>query len=395
MFQKMPVIIVLVILVAALLNDYLPIEVKSVIYALSLSIKTGIVFVLPAIVFMLLFKALAKLANSATRTVLLILAAVCCSNFLSTMISYQIGRAVYQIDLSLVTPNQLSGLAAAWTLTLPKWIPNHIAMFAGLIFGLLGSKLYPERAERVSLIFDRIISAMLRLIVRLIPLFIAGFAVKLIHDQVLQNIIREYALIFALVALSQLTYISFLYFAVNRFNFSGFLDSIKNMLPAAVSGFSSMSSAATMPITLIAAEKNTQNPNLSRLIIPTTVNIHLIGCSFAIPILTMAVLKNFGQPEPSFGIYLVFALSFVLAKFSVAAIPGGGIIVMLPILEDQFGFTSEMASLISALYILLDPMITCTNILGNGAFAMILTRVINAVFGKKQTQEAATPQPVR
>lgn len=60
---------------------------------------------------------------------------------------------------------------------------------------------------------------------------------------------------------------------------------------------------------------------------------------------------------------------FVLAKFSVAAVPGGGILVMLPILEAYLGLNGEMLSLITALYLLFDPVITCANILGNGAFA--------------------------
>jgi Na+/H+-dicarboxylate symporter len=86
-------------------------------------------------------------------------------------------------------------------------------------------------------------------------------------------------------------------------------------------------------------------------------------------------MKNFGIPEPAFFTYLVFALYFVMTKFSVAAIPGGGIIVMLPILESQLGFTTEMSSLITALYILFDPVITCANILGNGGFVLALNKL--------------------
>jgi len=147
------------------------------------------------------------------------------------------------------------------------------------------------------------------------------------------------------------------------------------MFPAAAAGFGSMSSAASMPLTILGAEKNTGNPTLTRLVIPATVNIHLIGDCFAIPIFAFAVLKNFGIAEPAFFAYVLFACYFVLAKFSVAAIPGGGIIVMLPILESHLGFNGEMASLITALYILFDPVITCANVLGNGGFALALSKI--------------------
>jgi Na+/H+-dicarboxylate symporter len=146
------------------------------------------------------------------------------------------------------------------------------------------------------------------------------------------------------------------------------------MLPAAISGFSTMSSAASMPLTIIGAENNAKNKDLVRSVIPATVNIHLIGDCFAIPILAYAVLKSFGMAEPSLLNYLTFSLYFVIAKFSVAAIPGGGILVMLPILEAYLGFSAEMMSLITALYVLFDPVITCANVLGNGAFAKMMDR---------------------
>ena len=108
---------------------------------------------------------------------------------------------------------------------------------------------------------------------------------------------------------------------------------------------------------------------------PATVNIHLVGDCFAIPIFAYAVLKSFGMNEPSLLSYLTFSLYFVMAKFSVAAIPGGGILVMLPILESHLGFNAEMMSMITALYVLFDPVITCANVFGNGAFAKLIDNI--------------------
>jgi hypothetical protein len=46
---------------------------------------------------------------------------------------------------------------------------------------------------------------------------------------------------------------------------------------------------------------------------------------------SLEAIKSFEFPEPMLINYLIFAFYFVLAKFS-ATVPGGGIIVMLPIL---------------------------------------------------------------
>ncbi|GAA5252942.1 hypothetical protein KNCP2_12300 [Candidatus Rickettsia kedanie] len=88
-----------------------------------------------------------------------------------------------------------------------------------------------------------------------------------------------------------------------------------------------------------------------------------------------AILKSYGLAEPTLFNYLIFTFYFVLAKFSVAVIPGGGIIVMLPILKQYLGFNTNMMYLMTALYILFDPVITCANVLGNGAFVKLIDNI--------------------
>ena len=371
----MPILLLAVIGAIFLLDGYIPYEVKSQIFALSLLVKSVIIFTLPFVIFMLLFKTVAKLSSGATKVIMLVLGGVCCSNFLSTMVSYQIGSAIYHMDLSLAVPADVEGLLPAWSATVPSIASNDIAMFSGLILGVLSSQLVPGVASTICAVFDRVVAVAFKVLTCIVPIFIAGFVLKLNHDKVIHTIAQDYAVIFALVALSLAGYIACIYLVSSRFSLSRFGASVKNMFPAAIAGFSSMSSAAAMPLTIMGAEKNSANPMLARLSIPTTVNIHLIGDCFAIPIFAFAVMKNYGMPEPLFYSYFIFALYFVLAKFSVAAIPGGGILVMLPILESQLGFTAEMGSMITALYILFDPVITCANVLGNGGFAMALDRI--------------------
>jgi Na+/H+-dicarboxylate symporter len=189
-------------------------------------------------------------------------------------------------------------------------------------------------------------------------------------------IIKDYAAIFGMVALAQLTYLVLVFFALNDFNLRATLGAMKNFLPAAIAGFSTMSSAAVMPLTIEGAAKNASNKDLARAVVPCTVNIHLLGDCIAIPIFAYAMMKSFAMPEPALFAYVVFVCYFVLAKFSVAAVPGGGIIVMLPILESHLGFTPEMLSLMTALYILFDPVVTCANVLGNGAFSKLIDKIM-------------------
>lgn len=383
MFRKMPFILMVVIIAVLFLDTLIPLNVKQLLYAISLGIKSVIVTILPFVIFGLLFKSAVILSNGATKIIGLILILVCGSNFLSTFLSHYVGEWIYTFNLSMIAPSISEGLLPSWTIDLPKLVPNDKAMFGGILLGLIASKIQPERSKIIAQKIEFYIGEALKKFVYFIPLFVAGFVVKMQSDGIMEVIIKDYAFIFVIVACAQFGYILLCYFLLNNLRVKESLTNVKNMVPAAVSGFSTMSSAASMPLTIMGTENNVHNKDIARSVIPATVNIHLVGDCFAIPIFAYAVLKSFGLAEPSLLNYLYFTFYFVIAKFSVAAIPGGGIIVMLPILENYMGFKADMLSLITSLYILFDPVITCANVLGNGAFAKMMDKVVQALSSKR------------
>jgi len=374
MFHKMPLILLAVIIGIVLLQPVMPTQLQAFLYAISLSIKSLLLLVLPFIIFSLLFKTAVELAHEATKLILLILVAVCFSNFLSTFISHYVGVSLYHLDLKLLLPSPNHELTPLWQLYLPTLIPNDKAMFGGIITGIALSFFRPTLAKPLGVLLSNSVNKLLHYFTFIIPFFVAGFIVKLCFDGLVKSIMQQYAIILGIIVLAQFSYITLIYFLANNLKVKQCLQALKNMLPATIAGFSTMSSASAMPLTILATQKNAKKDDFARSVIPTTVNIHLIGDCFAIPILAYAILKSFGAPEPLFMQYLIFAGYFVLAKFSVAAVPGGGIFVMLPILESYLGFNSAMLSLITALYLLFDPFITAANVLGNGGFALFLDK---------------------
>lgn len=370
MFCKMPYILIGVILLSVLFGCLIPVSIQSQFYAIGLLLKSAIVFILPFLVFGLLFKSAVEFARHASKTVVLLFAAIILSNFFSTIIAGLVGIITYRWDLSLPLTETKQGLLPAFSFTFPSWIGNDKALIAGLLSGVIMGRKKPDLARRIILKIDRILSSVFKMIVYIIPLFLAGFFLKMQHDGIVGSIFFLYGPIFGIVAGSVFVYIGLAYFGASRLAGTAFWSSIKNMIPAALTGFGSMSSAVAMPLTILAAEKNAKNPDRARSLVPATVNVHLVGDCFAIPVFAFAVMKGFGIPEPSLLSYLSFTVFFVMAKFSVAAVPGGGILVMLPLLESHFGFHPSMTCLITSLYILFDPVITVANILGNGAFCM-------------------------
>lgn len=379
MFRKMPFILLLIILMAIGIQPFIPLSFQEALYALSLLIKNVIVFFLPLVIFSMLFKAAVGLAKTASKIILSIFFAIFVSNFLSTILSYGVGQMAYQLKWSVSSPEYMQSLEPLWQFSLPKWVGNGTAMMIGLVGGVVLKLLKPIYADKCAHYLDQLVACLLKIFLSLVPFFIFGFVIKMVHDGIMINIIRSYAWICLIIAIAVFSYITFIYALANRFYWKNSLRSMNNMFPALASAFGSMSSAASMPMTLLAAEKNNKNSELAKFITAATVNVHLIGDCFAIPIFAFAIMKSFGFAEPSLIAYLTFALYFVFAKFSVAAVPGGGILVMLPILESTLNFNAEMLSLITALYFLFDPIITSANVFGNGGFTMLMSRLLGGI----------------
>lgn len=368
MSKAMPLKTVAIVAGGSLLCPFLSMEIKQFLYSLSLSIKDIIIAFLPLMILCLLVKASLDLVAGATKIVVVVVAMVCCSNFLATLASHYYANMIYIFDFSIATPQSGSSLAPLWNFPIPKLLSNDVAMILGVLLGVGCTKLCAIHRAQVTKILNSITNAIFGAIGSIIPVFILGFVIKMGHDGIISTIVRDYSLIFIMIVVAQATYIMSLYFILSGCNVKSFVSMVSNMLPAAISAFTTMSSAVSLPVTIVCSENNIKNKELARCILPVAINIHMLGDCLAIPMLAYAVLKSFGMPEPTLYQHVIFTIYFVLAKFSASAVPAGSIMVMLPVLSAHLGFNAEMISLITALYILFDPIATCANVIGNGAF---------------------------
>jgi Na+/H+-dicarboxylate symporter len=386
-----PLLFLSVLILAILLGDSLPLSAKRFFYTLSLAIKELMIFVLPAVIFSLVFLSLSKIRVNVLKFLLLILPLICGSNFVNTLISYVLGvfcvQAEYLSSLRMVS-HEATALDPLFSLRLPSLLSNDFALLAGVVCGMTSGTLaqrnpdlqllgmrHQAMQEKISGALECFSKGFFKVLLPLMPIFMFGTTVKLAHDGMISLIVSEYLRIAGIFVLSAYGYVLLQLLVLSRFNGSLWMEYLRNLLPAAITGFGSMSSAAALPLSLKAAEKNSTNKENAAIIVPCTVNVHLVGDCFFIPFVALSILTSFGQPLPDFSTYLIFAAHFVIAKFAVAAVPGGGILVMLPILQAYLGLNSDMLGLITALYVLFDSFITCCNVAGNGAMAIIFDRI--------------------
>lgn len=194
------------------------------------------------------------------------------------------------------------------------------------------------------------------------------------HTQLLTQVMSQYGDFLLWLTGFLLVYIIWLFLLGSGFSFRECARHIKHLLPAAGMAFSSGCSLSTMPWTIEGSSKNLKHPELAKAVIPATTNIQQIGDCIANAFLCFLIYRHFnGYPPPLF-VWFSFSIVFVLARFATAAILGGAIFLMLPIYETYLGFTSEMIAIILAFNVLLDPLITCSNVVANGALCRLFER---------------------
>ncbi|MBV1883508.1 MAG: dicarboxylate/amino acid:cation symporter [Pseudomonadales bacterium] len=150
----------------------------------------------------------------------------------------------------------------------------------------------------------------------------------------------------------------------------------KKMWPAAVFGFSTASSAATMPVTLRLVEKALGVRNsVSSFTIPMGTTINMDGTAIMQGVATVFIANAYGI-DLGLTEYLTVILTATMASVGTAAVPGAGMITLAMVLL-QVGLPAEAIGLIIGVDRLLDMMRTAVNIIGDATVTCVVAQSEN------------------
>lgn len=382
---KMPLILISEIVLCLLFGDFIPLSIKSALYTISLNLKGILLLALPFVIFSFLLNSIGLLKKGAFSFVALAFSMVIFSNFTATVLGgflgiFTLGNLGF-MEKIILSQDVLNPL---WNFNFPQLISNDAALFLGLVAGVILSFTGHQRSQNIAQkLYNGSFFFLKRCFTPVLPIFILGFIFKMQHDGLLDSVFKHYLPIAILIILVSVSYILVLFALALGFNKARWIKGLKNLVPGMLTGFTTMSSASTMPLVIDAVEKNTTEPSTPG-VVPISINTHLVGDCFSMAIQAIAILISFGYDLPSLPDFLLFAVFFVMARFAVAGVPGGGVLITLPVFEKYLGFSGEMLSLITALYILFDPLITPVNVLGHGTFAQLFEKLYKKALDRKK-----------
>jgi proton glutamate symport protein len=251
-------------------------------------------------------------------------------------------------------------------------------IFFAIFFGI-GLILIPEeKAKPVKKFFDsfnEVILKLIDLIMLAAPYGVFALLAALVVESPSTDLFKAlgwYAFCVVLgLGLMMLVYALLVYVITKKtpqFFFNG-------IAPAQLLGFSTSSSAATLPVTMERVEEHLGvDEEVTSFVLPIGATINMDGTSLYQAVAAVFIAQAFGM-DLSFGVQLGIIATATLASIGSAAVPGAGM-VMLVIVLAQAGIPEAGLALIFAIDRPLDMCRTSVNVTGDAAVSMIVAKSI-------------------
>ncbi len=267
---------------------------------------------------------------------------------------------------------QGAALTPWFTLAVPPLFGVISALVAAFVFGTGISAL---RAETLRTLFEQgrdVIERLLgRVIIPLLPLYIAGVFAGMAADGSVFTTLKAFGVVLVMVIVMHWAWLSVLYVVTGLMTGRSPLGLVRTMLPAYFTALGTMSSAATIPVTLRQVKALPVREPIANFTVPLCANIHLSGSTITLVTCATAVmLLTPGVEIPGLGAMLPFILMLGVIMVAAPGAPGGAVMAALGLLTSMLGFNETQVALMIALYLAQDSFGTATNVTGDGVIAV-------------------------
>lgn len=257
-------------------------------------------------------------------------------------------------------------------------------IFFSILFGIAMILSPKDKVASVKSFFDganTVILAIVNIIMMYAPLGVFALLASLSIDLELLKALSIYSLnvVLGLAVMLFVSYPLLLKF-FTKVRYRRFM---KAVLPAQILGFSTSSSAATLPITMDCAERNLGiSEEVSSFVLPLGATINMDGTSIHQGVSAVFIAQAFGI-DLTMGQQLTILMTAVLASIGAAAVPGAGIIMLIIVLESV-GLDPAGLALILAVDRPLDMLRTAVNVTGDSSIAAIIASSENEIKSEEE-----------
>lgn len=145
------------------------------------------------------------------------------------------------------------------------------------------------------------------------------------------------------------------------------------MIPNVIVALTTSSSILCVPNNLKVCKQYDVDEEISNFTIPLGSVFNLDGAAVFFPCVILFAAQAFGK-DLGFGTLLYMAVMGTVVASSGGGIVGGSLVKAM-VLCDMFGVPSTVITLITSIYVILDALITATNISGDVAGTIMISEL--------------------
>ncbi|ETO91712.1 MAG: hypothetical protein P857_884 [Candidatus Xenolissoclinum pacificiensis L6] len=377
--MRRAILISILLIISIILGYFTSDRYVDIMYSVGLSAKDIVVFFVPFIIFLLITGSLMKLQGNIFRPLSITFLMIVLSNALVILIGYTCAYFLHKyIHIPII---QIPDTTQATSFIRIKPLLSSIqALISSVLFTT-----YMRFLIRNDALSDKVIKYMQilnsfiirKLVLPLLPIFISCFIIRTVHDKILFSMISQYLVLFLVIVFIVYLYLFILAVLIVKDNL---LFSIKELSAPAMLSMVTLSSNIAIVLLLNSVKNIRQKMDLtnktSEIVLPATINFHLIGDGIGLPIISLMCLYSFTGHFPTISEFIIVAFHLLIAKFAVVSIPGGTIMVLAPVFIKYLGFSDVIVNIVMLIDILLfDFILTPANVIGNGLLGILIDKL--------------------
>ncbi|WP_047046331.1 dicarboxylate/amino acid:cation symporter [Vibrio mexicanus] len=263
-----------------------------------------------------------------------------------------------------------------------------LAFLFGIGISVTGSQPLKQFADDGRAIIDLLLA---KVIIPMLPIYIAGVFANMGAEGTVFATLKTFGLVLVTAVIVHWIWISIQYVIAGMVSGQSPVRLLKNMIPAYFTALGTMSSAATIPVTLKQTKENGVKEPIANFTIPLCATIHLSGSTITLVLCATAVMALSTNIEMvSFFSMIPFIMMLGITMIAAPGAPGGAVMAALGLMASMLGFGEAELALMIALYMAQDSFGTACNITGDGAISMLVNRTADSSNAKKVKQPVAS-----
>lgn len=338
---------------------------------------TFIGFMIPLIILFFIASGVSKLGKESGKLVGMTVGIAYLSTLLAGILAFFVSSIIMPIIASGGNvPEETAVIEGYFSFEIEPLMGVVTALVFAFLFGIGMAKLQTDMLIRV---FDEgksIVELVItKIIIPLLPFYIAGIFAELAAEGTVFDTLQVFGVVLIVAIVTHWFWLTVQYVVAGVIVGRSPFSLLKTMMPAYFTALGTMSSAATIPVTLKQAKQNGVKEEVANFSVPLSATIHLSGSVITIVSCSVAVMFVLdGYTVPNF--FTMLPVIAMLGVIMVAApgVPGGAIMAAIGILTTMLGFSEAAVGLMIALYMAQDSFGTAANVTGDGAIALAVDK---------------------